>query len=603
MKKILGLVVAIIICVSLVIGDPMAYFGAGGIFGSRAAAKYATGYYKVTADDGLNLRSGAKISYSVILTVPTAATVKVRKVKKKWGYTTYNGRKGWISLKYTSYLGTYLPGKYKITAEPYLRLRKSASTGSDVLINIPKNTAVKVSKSKGVWGYTTYKGKKGWIMMKYVKMQSVSETAGPELSIKNMKANMLSRTSVKMSWSRLGKAGGYKVYRSSKKSKGYSLIATTKKNYIKDSKLGKNKYYYYKVRAYRGSNKKAYGNITGAQEIYTGSAPTSFTSLKSEGDTSIKIKWEKAVYSNGYEIYMCGGSKYVRLTVRKPNTSVAYTINGLKEGTTYYYKIRTFRTIKKKTYYSAFSAVKKKKLVRLNSKITGSGITKPKTLKVAQAFTIKGKVKSTYKLKNVKVGICASNGSWKSGSGMTASKNPKEKSFDIKSVDADILFDNLSKGKYYYKVTAKDTKGYAKTVVKNKFKVTAAKFIWPCGNRSNISCGYGWRILFGRRDFHPALDIAKPIGTAIRASRAGTVNVVQNNPNVSSYGKYIIVEHGSGYATLYAHCSKIVAYTGKKVKQGEVIAKVGSTGCSTGPHVHFEIRYNSIKQNPLNYLP
>ena len=105
------------------------------------------------------------------------------------------------------------------------------------------------------------------------------------------------------------------------------------------------------------------------------------------------------------------------------------------------------------------------------------------------------------------------------------------------------------------------------------------------------------------RDFHPALDIAKPIGTAIRASRAGTVNVVQNNPNVSSYGKYIIVEHGSGYATLYAHCSKIVAYTGKKVKQGEVIAKVGSTGCSTGPHVHFEIRYNSIKQNPLNYLP
>ena len=151
MKKILGLVVAIIICVSLVIGDPMAYFGAGRIFGSRTAAKYATGYYKVTADDGLNLRSGAKISYSVILTVPTAATVKVRKVKKKWGYTTYNGRKGWISLKYTSYLGTYLPGKYKITAEPYLRLRKSASTRSDVLINIPKNTAVKVSKSRGVW--------------------------------------------------------------------------------------------------------------------------------------------------------------------------------------------------------------------------------------------------------------------------------------------------------------------------------------------------------------------------------------------------------------------------------------------------------------------
>ena len=169
-------------------------------------------------------------------------------------------------------------------------------------------------------------------MMKYVKRQSVSETAGPELSIKNMKATMLSRTSIKMSRSRLDKARGYKVYRSSKKSKGYSLIATTKKNYIKDSKLGKNKYYYYKVRAYRGSNKKAYGNITGAQEIYTGSAPTSFTSLKSEGDTSIKIKWEKAVYSNGYEIYMCSGSKYVRLTVRKSNTFVAYIINSLKEG-------------------------------------------------------------------------------------------------------------------------------------------------------------------------------------------------------------------------------------------------------------------------------
>ena len=98
---------------------------------------------------------------------------------------------------------------------------------------------------------------------------------------------------------------------------------------------------------------------------------------------------------------------------------------------------------------------------------------------------------------------------------------------------------------------------------------------------------------------HRGLDIAAPTGTPIKAAAAGTVSKAGWN---SSYGYMIIIDHGNGVQTVYAHCSQLLASTGKKVSQGQVIAKVGSTGDSTGPHLHLEVRVNGVLYNPQNYV-
>ena len=87
---------------------------------------------------------------------------------------------------------------------------------------------------------------------------------------------------------------------------------------------------------------------------------------------------------------------------------------------------------------------------------------------------------------------------------------------------------------------------------------------------------------------HAGLDISAPYGTPIKAAAGGTVTYSGNAGD--GFGNYIIISHGNGVQTVYAHCSQLLAYKGQKVSQGEVIAKVGSTGNSTGPHLHFEIR-------------
>lgn len=98
---------------------------------------------------------------------------------------------------------------------------------------------------------------------------------------------------------------------------------------------------------------------------------------------------------------------------------------------------------------------------------------------------------------------------------------------------------------------------------------------------------------------HRGIDIAAPTGTAIKAAAGGTVTTAGFN---SSYGNMIIISHGNGVQTVYAHCSQLIASKGQTVTQGQVIAKVGSTGNSTGPHLHLEVRVNGVLQNPQNYI-
>lgn len=107
--------------------------------------------------------------------------------------------------------------------------------------------------------------------------------------------------------------------------------------------------------------------------------------------------------------------------------------------------------------------------------------------------------------------------------------------------------------------------------------------------------------VFGERDgeFHQGMDIAASADTPITASLTGTVAKVEENV---SYGKYVLLNHGSGIETRYAHCSEIIVQQGDFVKAGDMIAKVGSTGESTGPHVHLELLINGIPYNPQTVL-
>lgn len=99
---------------------------------------------------------------------------------------------------------------------------------------------------------------------------------------------------------------------------------------------------------------------------------------------------------------------------------------------------------------------------------------------------------------------------------------------------------------------------------------------------------------------HSGIDIAAPYGTAIKAAAGGTVTY-SGNAN-DGYGLYVIISHGNGVQTVYAHCSQLLVSAGQTVSQGEVIAKVGSTGNSTGNHLHLEVRKNGITYNPQNYV-
>ncbi|HCW51374.1 MAG TPA: peptidase M23, partial [Clostridiales bacterium] len=117
--------------------------------------------------------------------------------------------------------------------------------------------------------------------------------------------------------------------------------------------------------------------------------------------------------------------------------------------------------------------------------------------------------------------------------------------------------------------------------------------IWPC--RGPITSRFGPR--WGR--LHTGIDIAAPYGASIRAAAAGRVTHAGWYGN---YGRCVILDHGGGLQTLYAHAHEILVTVGESVAQGQVIARVGTTGNSTGPHLHFEVRVSGSIRNPLNYL-
>lgn len=125
-------------------------------------------------------------------------------------------------------------------------------------------------------------------------------------------------------------------------------------------------------------------------------------------------------------------------------------------------------------------------------------------------------------------------------------------------------------------------------------------FIWPTASRY-ITSNFGWRShpVYGRVKFHTGIDIAAKYGSPIMAAASG---VVIHSGWLGGYGSTVIIDHGGDYSTIYAHCSRLYVSEGQKIAQGERIALIGSTGLSTGPHLHFEVRYKGKPINPYSKL-
>lgn len=132
-----------------------------------------------------------------------------------------------------------------------------------------------------------------------------------------------------------------------------------------------------------------------------------------------------------------------------------------------------------------------------------------------------------------------------------------------------------------------------------KKKYTGGTMTWPCPSSYTITSSYGMRIhpILRKYKLHTGIDISAQKGASIVAANNGTV--IMAHYDKSGYGNMVVIDHGGGITTLYAHASKILVSVGQEVKAGETIAKVGSTGLSTGNHLHFEVRVNGETKDPM----
>ena len=126
--------------------------------------------------------------------------------------------------------------------------------------------------------------------------------------------------------------------------------------------------------------------------------------------------------------------------------------------------------------------------------------------------------------------------------------------------------------------------------------------MWPCPSCHTITSEFGWRYhpIYHTQKYHSGVDIGASYGATIVAADGGTVIY---SGWMSGYGYLVQISHGNGYVTYYGHNSSLLVSVGDHVYKGQQIARMGSTGNSTGNHCHFEVRYNGVPKNPLNYLP
>ena len=159
--------------------------------------------------------------------------------------------------------------------------------------------------------------------------------------------------------------------------------------------------------------------------------------------------------------------------------------------------------------------------------------------------------------------------------------------------------DRLSKMVY---TQSKSYDGLLSLVKNQEHRLLCIPAIQPVLNKDmkSLASGYGWRMdpIYHRSAFHAGMDFAAKTGTKIFATGEGRITYSSWK---QGYGNTIMINHGYNYVTVYGHCSSLLAKVGQLVKRGEIIALVGSTGKSTGPHLHYEVHFKGAPQNPAHY--
>ena len=152
-----------------------------------------------------------------------------------------------------------------------------------------------------------------------------------------------------------------------------------------------------------------------------------------------------------------------------------------------------------------------------------------------------------------------------------------------------------------YSAIQKDINQKVEELKKQQSVVGTGTLIWPTPASLRVTSEFGMRMhpIYHELRMHTGIDIGASYGTSVVASDGGTVITSKYS---SSYGNYIVISHGNGYTTLYAHLSSRLVAAGNDVTQGQAIGKVGSTGASTGPHLHYEVSKNGSRVNPLQFF-
>jgi len=161
--------------------------------------------------------------------------------------------------------------------------------------------------------------------------------------------------------------------------------------------------------------------------------------------------------------------------------------------------------------------------------------------------------------------------------------------------------DQLSRELYIQSKSFDDVYKMAKDKARMLASIPAIQPV-PNKDLKRIASGFGYRIhpIYKTLRMHTGIDFSAPIGTPIYASGDGVVEHLKSK--MTGYGKVMIIDHGYGYESLYAHMNKILVKPGDKVKRGQLIGYVGNTGRSTGPHLHYEVRKNGKPVNPVHYF-
>ena len=182
-----------------------------------------------------------------------------------------------------------------------------------------------------------------------------------------------------------------------------------------------------------------------------------------------------------------------------------------------------------------------------------------------------------------------------------------EKKLAEKAALAKSLEKDIEKYKQVYEEARRQEEALKKSISgslstsSNSQYLGSGKFCWPAPSYTRISSEYGWRLhpIYKTQKYHSGVDLAAPGGSNILAAESGTVKFAGWN---GGYGNCLIIDHGGGITTLYGHASKLCVSKGDYVVKGSVVAKVGTTGNSTGNHLHFEVLINGKTTDPMAYI-